>query len=65
MKNVKSTDCPSSEADDSDSPIFTPEVKRKALYKIMQRMPTDAKNYAAVLTGLMNITPEKRKALVK
>ena len=38
---------------------------REALYKIMQRMPADAKNYAAVLTGLMNITPEKRKALVK
>ena len=59
-KNVKSTDCPSSEDDDSDSPTFTPEVKRKALYKIMQRMPTDAKKYAAVLTGLMNTTPRNR-----
>ena len=38
MKNVKSKDCLSGEDDDSRSPTFTPEAKRKALYKIMQRM---------------------------
>ena len=48
VKNVKSKDFPSSDDDDSDSPTFTPEAQRKTLYKIRQRVPTDAKKYAAV-----------------
>ena len=44
VKRVKSKD----EDNDSESPKFTPEAKRKALYKIRQRMSTDAKKYAAV-----------------
>ena len=65
MKNVKSKDCPSNEDDDSESLTFTPEARRKALYRIRQRMPTDSKKYAAVLTGLLNTTPRKRKAISK
>lgn len=64
MKNVKSKDCPNDD-DDAESPTFTLEAKRKALYRIRQRMPTDAKKYAAVLTGLMKTTPRKRKAISK
>ena len=61
VKRVKSKD----EVNDSEIPKFTPEAKRKVLYKIRQRMPTDAKKYAAVLTSLINTTPEKGRPLVK
>ena len=61
MKRVKSKD----EVNDSEIPKFTPEARSKALYKIRQRMPTDAKKYAAVLTSLINTTPEKGRPLVK
>lgn len=64
MKNVKSKDCPNDD-DDAESPTFTLEAKRKALYRIRQRMPTDANKYAAVLTGLMKTAPRKRKAISK
>jgi hypothetical protein len=63
VKKIESKDCPNDDEKDAESPTFTPEAKRKALYRIRQRMPTDAKKYAAVLTGLMKTTPRKRKAI--
>lgn len=50
---------------DAESQKYTPEAKRKALYRVRQHMPSDAKKYAAVLTGLMKTTPRKRKAISK
>ena len=39
--------------------------QEKTLYKIRQRMLTDAKKHAAVCLSLMNTTPEKEWPLVK
>lgn len=56
----KSETCPQ---DSNSNDDYTPQAKRQAICRIKKKLPTEPKKYASVVSGLLNTTTRKRKAL--